>query len=238
MNADSNLDSIDVANVAVLSGVALVTQAGKLSAADGLTTLASAPFLICHASFLIDRLAFAASASKTAIRAAREQKHLDVAELFAFVCPARMATPTPTGFARSLALDALDGEIDTLQLVAHELLARLGNRHYPAPREAAEIATYLARANWPWAKPVMAALLKANPNLDVGTFATGLNVWDRIEDWEDDGVRPPGRHEGITPEETTRFLEEILGKSAERRPQQKHYAATATFAFEPRQKKK
>jgi ATP-dependent DNA helicase DinG len=239
MNDDSHNQNrvIDGTHMAVLVGVELATPTGRLAAAEGLTLLGQRPHLICHATFLIDRLAFAASASKTAARAAREQKHLDVAELFAFVCPARMATPTPAGFARSLALDPLPDELETLQLVADELLLRLSNRHYPAPREAAEIAAYLARSNWPWAKPVMAALLKANPKLDVGTFATGLNVWDRIEEWEDDGVRPPGRHEGVTPEEATQFLDEILGKFSEPRPQQKNYAGTATYAFEPRQKK-
>jgi ATP-dependent DNA helicase DinG len=237
MVADSNFNGLEVTNVAVLAGVQLMTQTATITANEGLGFLAKAPFLVCHASFLIERLAFAAGASKAATRAAREQKHLDVAELFAFVCPARMATPTPNGFARSLALDPLGNDIETLRLVAKELLARLSNRHYPAPREAAEIATYLARANWPWAKPVMAALLAANPKLDIGTFATGLNVWDRIEDWEDEGPRPSGRHEGIAPDEATRFLEEILGAYSERRPQQKSYAATSTYAFEPRQRK-
>ncbi len=237
MNADSNLISLDVTNVAVLAGVELVTQTGRYAAIAGLEQLASAPHLVCHASFLVERLAFAAAASRPVARAARDQKHLDVAELFTFVCPARVATPTPAGFARSLALDPLGSDIETLQLVAHELLERLGNRHYPAPREAAEIATYLARTNWPWAKSVIAALLKANPRLDVGTFATGLNVWDRIEEWDDEGVRPPGRHDGVSPEDATQFLEEILGKYSEHRPQQKSYAATATYAFEPRQRK-
>ena len=31
----------------------------------------------------------------------------------------------------------------------------------------------------------MPALLKARPTLDIGTFATGLNVWDRIDEWEE-----------------------------------------------------
>ncbi len=237
MIGDSSFASGDDNYVAVLSGVELATANGKLAAAEGLEALAKTPHLICHATFLIERLASVAGAAKAAVRNAREQKHLDVAELFAFVCPARIATPTPAGFARSLALDPAETDVETLRLVAHELLERLGNRHYPAPREAAEVANYLARANWPWAKAVMAALLKANPKLDVGTFATGLNVWDRIEEWEDEGARPPGRHEGVAPEEATRFLDEILGKFSERRLQQKNYAATATFAFEPRQKK-
>ena len=51
-------------------------------------------------------------------------------------------------------------------------------------RETAENATFLARAKWPWAEPVMRALMKANPKMDAGSFATGLNAWDRIEEWE------------------------------------------------------
>ena len=192
MTGDSKHRIIEGDNVAVLVGVELATQSGRLSAAEGLNLLGQSPHLICHASFLIDRLAFTTGAPKGVARAAQEQKHLDVAELFTFVCPARMATPTPAGFARSLALDPLANDLETLHLVADELLMRLSNRHYPAPREAAEIANYLARTNWPWAKPVMAALLKANPKLDVGTFATGLNVWDRIEEWEDDGRAAAG----------------------------------------------
>lgn len=237
MHGDSSLEQIDDLNVAVLAGVDMGTPDGRVGAAEGLAALAAAPHLLCHATFLIDRLAFVAEAQKHSVRAAREQRHFDVAELFAFVCPARMATPTPRGLALSLALDPGDDDVETLRLVADDLLQRLGNRHYPAPREAAEIASYLARARWPWAKPVLARLLAANPKLDIGTFATGLNVWDRIDEWEDDGQRPPGRQDAITPEKTTRFLTEILGRLAEQRPQQKDYAATATHAFAPRQRK-
>ncbi len=234
MRSDSPTADLKAATIA---GVELLTSAGKVPAANGLGLLGQSPYLICHSAFLVDRLAFAAEAPKAVVRAAKDQKHLDVAELFAFVCPARIATPTPAGLARSLTLDPASTDIETLHLVADELLARLGNRHYPSPRETAEIATYLARVNWPWAKAVMAALLKANPKLDVGTFATGLNVWDRIEEWQDDGVRPPGRHEGVSAEDATRFLDEILGKFSEHRAQQRHYTATATYAFEPKQKK-
>ena len=92
MNDDSqNQNSvIEGINVAVLVGVELATLTGRLAAAEGLKLLGQRPHLICHASFLIDRLAFAAGAPRGAARAAKEQKHLDVAELFAFVCPAQI----------------------------------------------------------------------------------------------------------------------------------------------------
>ena len=209
----------------------------RLEPAEALARLASRPHLICHSTFLIERLGLAANAPRAAIRAAKDQRHYDVAELFAFTCPARFATPTPTGLARSLAIEPGGTDEETLRLIAEDLLARLANRHYPQIRETAENATFLARANWPWAKPVIESLMKANPRMDVGSFATGLNVWDRVEEWEDDGGRAPGRHDAVTPEEAQEFLAGILHEGAETRTAQRDYAATATFAFEPRQRK-
>ncbi|MBI2717161.1 MAG: ATP-dependent DNA helicase [Rhizobiales bacterium] len=223
---------------AALAGVSLATSKSELLAAEeGLARLAAAPHLLCHATFLVERLANVSGAPRSAVRMAREQKHLDVAELFAFVCPSRFATPTPSGLARSLALEPAETDIETLHLVAGDLLHRLANKHYPNIREAAENASFLARANWPWAKPALEALLKANPKLDVGSFATGLNVWDRIEEWDDDGTRPPGRQEAISPAEAQAFLGELLGPDAEHRPAQMDYAAAATHAFAPRRHK-
>ncbi len=237
MSPDSTVSMLRDINVATLAGVRLQRMDGILSARDGIEALAKSSHLVCHAAFLIERLGIIAQAPKAAISAARAQKHLDVAELYAFVCPARMATPTPTGLARALALDPLENDGATLRAIAADLLARLANRHYPLPREAAETAAFLARANWPWAKPVLEALMAANPRLDIGTFATGLNVWDRLEDWQDDGQRPPGSHEGVGEEEATSFLRQVLGADAEPRPEQMKYAAAATFAFAPRQRK-
>ena len=218
-------------------GLGAIVSGEKLGAAAALARLSASPHLICHSHFLIERLGASASAPKSLIRAAREQRHFDVAELFAFVVPARIATPTPLGLARSLAVEQLASDSETLHAVADDLLMRLSNENYPLLREAAELATFLARANWPWAKPVMAALLTANPKMDVGGFATGLNVWDRIEEWEDDGSRAPGTQEAISGNDAKRFLAEILGSDSETRASQSDYAAMATHAFEPRDRK-
>lgn len=224
-----------MAPVAVLDGIALKLGPNKrLEAAEALTHLIREPHLLCHSAFVIERLGFAAEAPRVVIRQAREQKHADVAELFAFVCPARFATPTPKGLGRALGLDTAIEETDLLRAIADDLLAKLASPNYPLTRETAEIATFLARTNWPWARAVMTALMKANPRLDIGTFVTGLNVWDRIDEWEDDGGRPPGSHHGVTPEEAKDFLAQILGSDAEMRTEQKDYAATTTHAFQPR----
>ena len=222
---------------AVGSGLGAVIGGEALSPATALKRLAGAPHLTCHTGFLVERLAFAADAARNNKFAALEQRHFDVAELFAFVCPAQSAVPTPRGLARTLMVDAAKSDNETLQRVADELLSRLANPRYPLLRESAEIATFLARAEWPWAKDVMASLLKAHPKLDVGTFATGLNVWDRLDEWEDDGARPPGRNDAVTPEETATILREALGLDAEARPSQRDYAQAAIHAFAPRESK-
>ncbi len=220
---------------AIALGLGATLNGEKLSSEDALKQLASAPYLCCHAGFLIDRLALASGASRHQHRAAREQRHLDVAELFVFVCPAQSAVPAPKGLARILNIKAQSDE-DALRAVAMELLRRLSDPRYPFLRETAEHANYLARTNWPWAKPVMAAVLKANPRMDVGTFATGLNVWDRIDEWEDEGARPQGRNDAVSAEEATTILREALGLGAETRTTQRNYASAATFAFAPREK--
>jgi ATP-dependent DNA helicase DinG len=223
--------------VAVALGQGALLAGERLGAAPALARLSAMPHLICHSSFLIERLGSQAQAPKSLIRSAREQKHFDVAELFAFVTPARQATPTPNGLARALGIDQADNDSETLLAVVEDLLGRLSSRTYPFLREAAEAATFLGRTNWPWAKSVMAAILKANPKLDVTSFATGLNVWDRIEEWEEDGPRPEGTQRPVKPEEASDFLRTILGSDNEHRKSQHDYAEIATHAFEPRDRK-
>ncbi len=222
---------------AIGAGLGAVIGDETLSPMAALKQLAGAPHLTCHTGFLVERLAFASDAAQTIKFAALEQRHLDVAELFAFVCPAQSAVPTPAGLARALQVEMARTNGATLQRVADGLLQRLAHPRYPLLRETAEIATFLARANWPWAKDVMASLLKAHPKLDVGTFATGLNIWDRLDEWEDEGTPPPGRNDSVTPEETSAILREALGLDAEARPSQRDYAQTAIHAFAPRESK-
>ena len=126
--------------VALVSGLGAVVAGEKLGAAAALARLSALPHLICHSAFLIDRLASAAAAPKSLARSAKDIKHFDVAELFAFVVPARVATPTPAGFARALAVERGENDSQTLLNVVDDLLARVSNRNYPLLREAAETA--------------------------------------------------------------------------------------------------
>ena len=85
-------------STAVASGMGAIIAGVAMEPAQALERLGAEPHLVCHGSFLIERLGVAAQAPRATIRAAREQQHYDVAELFAFVCPARFATPTPMGW--------------------------------------------------------------------------------------------------------------------------------------------
>jgi ATP-dependent DNA helicase DinG len=223
--------------VAVLDGVgALVAGPGQaavwLEARAALERLQDTPHLVCHAGYLVDRLALVAEAPRSLTGRAREQRHLDLAELFAFAAPAVVATPTPDGILRALGAAPLADPVATLRLAADTLMNRLADPAYPDPREAAEVANFLGRANWPWAGAVAAALRR--PGREVPAFATGLNVWDRVEEWEDEGPRPPGAHEPVSPEEAQGFLRTLLGPDAEKRDRQMDYSAATTSAFRPR----
>jgi ATP-dependent DNA helicase DinG len=225
--------------VAVLDGIgALVAEPGRapvrLQAGATLARLQATAHLVCHAGYLIDRLAFVAEAPRDASDRARQQRHLDLAELFAFAAPAVVATPTPDGIARALGLAPLVDPAATVRMAAESLLARLADHRYPDGREAAEVANFLARANWPWADAVVDALHRSRPGRDVAAFATGLNVWDRVEEWDDDGPRPPGAHEPVSAGEAQAFLKGLLGPDAEQRHQQMDYCAATTAAFRAR----
>ncbi len=221
--------------VALSNGLGAVVDGRNEAPAAALARLAARPHLTCHTGFLVDRLTMAADASLQQSRSAMALPHCDVAELFAFVCPAVSAVPTPAGLARSLMVEQGATPSETLQRVADDLLARLANPRFPHLRETAEAANYLARNNWPWGKAVMQALLRARPDMNVGSFATALNVWDRLDEWEDEGASSQGRNDAVTPEETGTILREALGHDAEARPQQRAYAVSAIHAFAPRE---
>src|SRR5215212_3207835 len=130
---------------------------GEFSAAEGLKRLAGEPHLICHAPYTIERLALVANAQRETCRAASQVRHFDVAELFLFVRPAQFAVPTPKGIARALGVRESD-EGKVLQLSAEVLLKDLRRPDYPHRREVLQLAGFLARSNWPWARAVTAAL--------------------------------------------------------------------------------
>ncbi|HKQ95459.1 MAG TPA: ATP-dependent DNA helicase [Aestuariivirgaceae bacterium] len=223
--------------IAVADGVGLAIRGpdgrrSTLSAAEGLTRLAAEPHVVCHAPYLIERLFHIADCDRGLVWRARAVRHYDVAELFAFACPAQFAVPTPPGLVRACGLPAAD-DAEGLATVVGELLARLG-RTRPGRKGTAATARFLGRAKWPWAEPVLAALGETGET-ETEPHANGLNVWDHIEEWTDEGPKPPGSQLDIEASEALEALERFLGDEAERRPQQSAYCAEVVHAFAPRQ---
>ena len=199
--------------------------------------LAQNPSIICHATYLVERLGAGKNRNMAMVQQARDVRHFDVCELFAFTVPGITTTPTPTGLAKALAIPVGENQIETLKNVVTNLLTRLSSPRYPHIREAAEIANFLKRGKWPWADVVLNAFRASTPDLKLNDFITGLNVWDRLEEWEDEGPRPPGSHQPVTVTESRAFLKQILGSDAEHRASQYEYCDAIAGAFQARQQR-
>ena len=240
-NATAQFDgSADLPPVMVLDGISALRitdgqEPETMKPAAALKELGDRAHVVCHAGYLVNRLALAAQVPQGVVRTAREQAHLDVCELFAFVAPAVMAVPTPRGLSAALGLETNLPDPDLILTLSQTLLDRVAQKNYPNSHETFQVAQFLDRGKWPWAKLIIHRLGRDPKNDAASVFATGLNVWDRIDEWEDDGPRPPGAHEPVTAAEAQTFLAGVLGGSSEARPQQVDYAGAATAAFVARE---
>jgi ATP-dependent DNA helicase DinG len=157
---------------------------------------------------------------------------LDLLELFAFVRPARFCVPTPRGLAEALGLPPPRSPAEScvaLAAAARALLEALGEEVDP---EARAVAEAMNRGGWLWGPAVLAALPQSEP--DALRRAAGLRVWIRLAEWAEPAPGPAPGNEPVRPEEACSRLAELLGSSAESRPQQADYAAAVTTAFAPR----
>ena len=226
------------AMVALAIGARLLEEDGRLvelSAADALRRLAERPHLLCHAEHLIARLALSAPGARALSEQARRPAHFDVAELFAFARPASLAPPLPARIAAAVGLAAGDGDPAALGSIAEALLARLASSECPHPLQAHELANFLRGNRWPWAERVLAAL-ESGRRFDAaqGFARSGLEIWERLPEWEEPGPQPPPGQRPVTAEAARARLRAALGAAAEPRPEQHHYAATVAAAFAPR----
>ncbi len=212
---------------------ALVAGAGKAALADpagevAIMTLADAarragatPLLLCHAPETARRLGLERLAG------------FDLLELFAFVRPARFCVPTPRGLADATgeaAPETLEDQARLLPRVAEVLLAEIAAAKGPERRDAAAVAATMAGAGWPWGPAVLEALGAAPKS--TGTLG-GLDVWERLPEWDDAPAAPATAEAAITPAEARQRLQELRGPGAESRPGQLDYAAGAAAAFVP-----
>ena len=197
-------------------------------AAEALLT--GGPVLVAHAALTARRLGLAPPA--------RSRDVMDVLELFAFVRPARFCAPSPTGLALALGLTEPKGaeaQAAALHESAQILLKALADPAYPAREAAVTLAETMDRAGWAWGPRVLEALCR-QPVRDRGHRGSGLDVWSRLPEWEDEAPRGEAGSAPVDSESARIRLEKLLRAAGldEARPAQSDYAAEAAYAFSPR----
>lgn len=187
--------------------------------------------LLAHAAMTARRLGLQAPG--------RSPRIFDALELFAFVRPAQFCAPSAAGLALALGLPEPKGpavQAQTLLIACRILLEELALTPQPSREEALAIAETLARAGWAWAAAAIGALRSA----PVGNAfrGSGLDVWSRIPEWEDQA--PPGEagSKPIDPEGAAQRLKALLHQAGldEARPAQAQFAAETAWAFQPRER--
>ena len=197
-------------------------------AAEGAFT--TAPVLVAHASLTARRLGIAPPARSTDL--------LDVLELFAFVRPARFCAPSPTGLALALGQPETKGpeaQASALRAAADALLRELAEPAYPLREDAFTLNETLGRAGWAWSWRVAGAL-QHQPLRARQHRGSGLDVWSRLAEWEDEAPRGEAGSAPVDSESARIRLEKLLQASGldETRPAQSDYAAEVAYAFSPR----
>jgi ATP-dependent DNA helicase DinG len=196
---------------------------------DARALFEAGPALLAHAAMTARRLGMNAPPRSTRL--------FDVLELFAFVRPATFCAPSAAGLAIALGLPEPRGAAEqaaALREVAARLLAELAEAPTPSREEALATAETLGRASWAWAPAAIGALRSRPPGRP--WRGSGLEVWSRLPEWEDQA--PPGEvgSKPIEPEGAARRLASLLERAGldEARQVQAEFAAETAFAFQPR----
>nr|WP_272886820.1 ATP-dependent DNA helicase [Phenylobacterium aquaticum] len=206
-------------------------KAAAIRAPDARDLFEHGPVLVAHAAMTAKRLGLNMPPRGPGL--------FDALELYAFVRPARFCAPSAVGLALALGLPEPKGaaeQASSLRASALHLLRELADTPEPSREEALAIAETLARAGWAWGAAVVGALRSA----PVGNQfrSSGLDVWARVTEWEDQA--PPGEagSKPILPADATKRLAELLQRAGldEARPAQVEFAAEAAFAFQPRER--
>jgi len=225
-----------------LSPALVVLPGPKAGAADGAGSrllssreaerlAARGPVVVAHAALTARRLGLQAPP--------RSRDIFDALELYAFVRPAQFCAPSAAGLAVALGLAEPKGpaaQAQALADVCRMLLGELAETPWPSREEALALAETLSRAGWAWAGAVVTAL--RSKAVKEGHRGSGLDVWTRVSEWEDQA--PPGESGStpVEPEAARARLAELLVRRGldEARPAQAEFAAEVAFAFQPRER--
>ncbi|HEY5288967.1 MAG TPA: ATP-dependent DNA helicase [Caulobacteraceae bacterium] len=234
MNAPS--PALDLAPTLVvlpggLCAVADGAGARAIDAGEARELLEGGPVLLVHAAMTAQRLGLRPPP--------RAPRLFDALELWAFVRPASFCAPSAAGLTLAAGLAEPHGaqaQATSLREVASLLLAELTARPTPSRDEALAQAETLGRAGWAWAPAVIGAL-RLGP-LGKPWRGSGLDVWGRIGEWEDEGPAGEPGSERVDPAAAAARLAQLLERSGlhEARPTQAAFAAETAHAFQPRER--
>jgi len=178
--------------------------------------LLGGPVIVTHAAITARRLGLEAPPRSAMI--------LDALELFAFVRPARFCAPSPTGLALALGRaepKGAEAQASVLREAVGDLLNELADPAYPAREEAYTLALTMERAGWSWG-PMVTKALEAGGIRDRQSRGSGLDVWARMTEWEDEAPRGEAGSAPVDSESARIRLEKLLRSSGldETRPAQ------------------
>jgi len=202
-----------------------------IKAADGLSRLMEHPHLLCHSAFTLNRLARIAKASENQFQSARNQRHLDIAELYAFCFPARFAAPTPRGIIQASDLGVVSFE--DLAGIAQGLLDILGRQKPLVKRQLYRIARTMELGGWSWGAYVVGILKDAEPEPDQHK-SKGFAVWTRLKEWQDEGPAKAPKSIAVSAIDAETQLENLTSTRGGPRSGQLKYTAAAAQAFQPK----
>ncbi|MGH1398611.1 MAG: ATP-dependent DNA helicase [Alphaproteobacteria bacterium] len=183
--------------------------------------------MVCHAPYVRGRLGRDAAFYA-----------FDLLELFAFVHPARFATPTVGGLCSALGLappESFEDAPMSMMEIARALLSDLQNDVHAAKAPPAQIARVMGLNGngWGWTPFVLSALGEEyEPALPVNAKAD-LNVWKHLPEWAEEAPEGAASQHPVTAEEAEARLSKLLGAGAEQRVPQVEYASKVTHAFSP-----
>ena len=161
-----------------------------------------------------------------------EVSGLDLLELFAFIHPARFVVPTVAGLAADLGLEAPADDAAAAALlpaIAARLLDVLGDDAW-AEREGAWTSNAtLQRLGWAWAGIVGQRIRRPE--------RAERMLFSRLEQWEESAERPPPGLIRLGDGEAEAWLDLLTGAGSEQRQGQRAFAAAASQAFAPRDRR-
>jgi ATP-dependent DNA helicase DinG len=189
------------------------------------------PVMVAHAGMTARRLGLPVPARSSNLH--------DVLELYVFVRPATFCAPSVVGLARALGKPeprTLETQAEMLGEIARALLTELAQTPQPNREEALAIALTLQRAKWAWGEAVVEALQSVPAKLH--PRSSGLDVWTRISEWEDQAPEGQPGSTPVKPEAARERLNLLLSRAGldEARPAQATFAEETAFAFSPRER--